>query len=137
MAIGKVLPFRKYHQDLIISNQNAIISNQALINANSENKQQLITDATGNFTLTDAHFRTTFFINTTAAINITIPTAILRAGWVCFFHVIGTGQLNVLVDGLGVTLNAVDGTLLSQGNKGMLEKQLTTDTIHASGAWEV
>jgi hypothetical protein len=123
MAIGKVLPFRKYYKDLIL--------------ANSSNAQILVTDVIGDFVLTDAHFRTTFFINTTAVINITIPTAILRAGWVCFFHVIGTGQLNVLVDGQGVTLNAVDGTLLSQGNKGMLEKQLTTDTIHASGAWEV
>lgn len=123
MAIGKVLPFRKYYKDLILEN--------------SENKQQLITDATGSFTLTDAHFRTTFFINVTGVINVTIPTAVLRSGWVCFFHVIGTGQLNVLVDGLGVTLNAPDGTLLSQSNKGMLEKQIATDTIHASGAWEV
>jgi len=113
-----------------------LFTEKALVTENATNKQLLITDVIGDFTLTDSTFRTTFFINTTEVISITIPTALLRAGWVGFFHVIGTGQLNILVDGSGATLNAPDGTLLSQGGKGMIEKQLKTDTFHASGGWE-
>ncbi|OBX20949.1 MULTISPECIES: hypothetical protein [Bizionia] len=103
----------------------------------SKNIQEEVIDIDGDFALVDADFRVTFFINTTGTVNITIPTATLRDSFVCFFIVIGAGQLNILVDGLGATLNAPDGTLLSNGKRGMVEKKITADTFYASGEWEV
>ncbi|CDF80558.1 conserved hypothetical protein, putative phage tail fiber protein [Formosa agariphila KMM 3901] len=120
-----------------LSTEDFTTEEKAQVADNSLNKQLEVTDATGDLTLTDAHFRQTFFINGTVVRNITIPTGVLRDGFVCFFITIGTGQLNILTDGGGAMLLAPNGTLLSNGYRGMVEKKLTNDTFYASGEWEV
>ncbi len=102
----------------------------------TNNTKNIQREITSDLVLTSNDFKTTFIVNATGNITITMPVAGLQEGFICFFIVIGSGNVTINAADETLTFIAPNGNILSNGKRGLVERRTNTSTYMLSGEFE-